>query len=384
MRHLLLATIEDPHDPKSWSGTPYNMLKSLERNFDQVSVLSSQVPKRSLLGTSLRLILGWKKYPLWMTNTALKAYAKRLEKAVEEKQPDAVLCISSQHLVYARDLGRPIFMISDAPWMAYKKAYQDYEELPLLSNKYAEQEAAVARKISSVIYPTPWACKEAEVRFGIAKDKVKLLPFGANSYCTDSDEQVLQRIRQRKLDQLNFLFIGKDWDRKGGPLALAVIKMLNERGINATVHVIGCNPVVPTDIQKNVRVHGYLSPSQPEGRRQIEDAFTQADFLLVPSRAECFGLVFAEAQSYGLPCISLNSHGIPGVVEDKKTGLLFCPVAPSDQIAEAIIRLTKNRLAYLEMAIEARMKFANDLNWTTFGSELHTLIAKSVNGSYEH
>jgi glycosyltransferase involved in cell wall biosynthesis len=384
MRHLLLVTVEDPHNPKSWSGTPYNMLKSLQENYERVSVLSSQVPKRSLLGTFLRLILGRKKYPLWMTNAALKAYAKRLKEAVEEKQPDAVLCISSQHLVYAGQLGRPIFMISDAPWIAYKKAYKDYEELPLLSNKYAKQEAAVAKKISGVIYPTPWACKEAEVRFGIAEDKVKLLPFGANSHCTDSDEQVLQRIGQRKLDQLNFLFIGKDWDRKGGPLALDVIKKLNENRINATLHVIGCNPVIPTDIQKNIRVHGYLSPSRPEDRLRMVNAFTQADFFLVPSRAECFGLVFAEAQSYGLPCISLNSHGIPGVVEDKETGLLFCSLAQAGQIADAIIRLIKDRPAYLEMAIAARVRFTNDLNWTTFGSRLHTLIARSAGDSNEH
>jgi glycosyltransferase involved in cell wall biosynthesis len=374
MRHLLLVTVEDPHDPKSWSGTPYNILKSLEDNFDQVSVLSSHVPKRNLFGAALRWILGRKKYPLWMTNTALKAYAKRLDETIKRTQPDAILSISSQHLIYAKDLGLPVFMISDAPWIAYKEAYRDYEELPLFSSKYAKQEAAVARKISGVIYPTPWACKEAEMRFGITADKVKLLPFGANSYCASSDEQIFRRIRQRELNQLNFLFIGKDWDRKGGPLALDVVTMLNESGLSATLHIIGCNPQIEANSLRYVRLHGYLSPSKQEDCRKLAEAFSHADFFLVPSFAECFGLVFAEAQSYGLPCISLNNHGIPGVVENKKTGLLFDSFTPAERIADEIIQLIRDRPAYLEMAIAARMKFTKDLNWTSFGNRLRALI----------
>lgn len=65
MRHILLVTVENPHDPKSWSGTPYNILKSLQSQFDKVSVLSSPVPKKSLFNSFLRLILGRNTYPLW-------------------------------------------------------------------------------------------------------------------------------------------------------------------------------------------------------------------------------------------------------------------------------------------------------------------------------
>jgi glycosyltransferase involved in cell wall biosynthesis len=339
MHHLLLVTVEDPHNPKSWSGTPFNMLKALEKNFDQVSVLSSQVPKRNLFGAALRSIFGRKKYPLWMTNFALKAYAKRMDATIKEKRPDVVLCISSQHLIFAKELDLPVFMISDAPWIAYKSAYKDYEALPLLSSKYAEKEAAVAKRISGVIYPTPWACKEAEARFCVPKEKIHLLPFGANSYCASSDDQVFYSIRQRKLQQLNFLFVGKDWDRKGGPLALEVVRLLNERGLTSTLQIVGCRPELSTKNLRYVRLHGYLSPADPEDCKKLVGAFSQADFFLVPSLAECFGLVFAEAQSYGLPCISLNNHGIPGVVEDKETGLLFESATPAGRIADAIIQL---------------------------------------------
>jgi len=375
MRHLLLATVENPHDPKAWSGTPFNMLKALERNFDQVTVVSSPVPKRNWFDSILRLILGRKRYPLWMTTTALRAYGKRLDEAVQHARPDAILSISSQHLIYAKAHDMPVFMISDAPWIAYKEAYRDFEELPLRSTRYARLEAQAAKKISGVMYPTPWACKEAEVRFGLTAQRIKRLSFGANSHYQGSDEQIVRRIKQRKLEQLSFLFIGKDWIRKGGPLALAIVKELNARGLQVTLHIVGCQPVIPPDYVNHVQVHGYLSPSNPEDCIKMASAFAQADFFLVPSHAECFGLVFAEAQSYGLPCISLTSHGIPGVVDHKKTGLLFEPSVSAKSIADDIVELVESPNRYVEMATAARMKFTNDLNWDLFGRRMYVAIA---------
>jgi len=204
MRHILLVTVEKPHDSKSWSGTPYNILKTLESKFDKLSVLSSPVPKKNLFDSLLRIVLGRNKYPLWMTKYALKAYAKDFDETVRKVQPDAVLCISSQHLVFARKHQLPIFMLSDAPWIAYKEAYQQYESVPLLAKQYAKYESIAANKVTGVIYPTPWACEQAKQRFDIDFTKVHLLPFGANRYCSDSDQEIIQNNNNKMLNKLNF------------------------------------------------------------------------------------------------------------------------------------------------------------------------------------
>ena len=375
MRHLLLATVENPHDPKSWSGTPFNILKTLEKNFDRVTVISSPVPERTWLDSVLRLILGRERYPLWMTSTALKAYGKRLDEAVQHVRPDAILSISSQHLIYAKVHGIPTFMISDAPWITYKEAYRDFEKLPLLAKHYARLEALATKKLTGVMYPTPWACEEAEIKFGMPTQKIKQMPFGANSHFPGSDAQIFSRIEHKKLGQLNFLFIGKDWERKGGPLALAIVKDINARGYKTVLQIIGCTPAIPSDSLKQVQVLGYLSPDNTEDCGKMANAFAQADFLLVPSQAECFGLVFAEAQSYGLPCISLTSYGIPGVVEHKNTGLLFEPFVSAKSIADEIFEVVETPNRYVEMATAARLKFTNDLNWELFGRRMFAAIA---------
>ena len=372
--HLLLATVEDPEDPKAWSGTPFHMLRALQAHFARVTVLSTPKPQRGLLQAALRLLLGPQRYPLWMTRPALQNWAQRLQAAVAQHRPDAVLCISSQHLVHAPPMDLPVFMVSDAPWMAYKHAYQAYDALPLLASQYAQLEATAARRISGVIYPTPWACAEATARFGLAPEQVDCIALGANRLCADTDAQVQARIHSKIESPLGFLYVGKDWERKGGPLAVQTVRELNRLGCPCSLTIIGCTPEVAAPDAAHVRVLGFLSPDQAQHQKRLQTAFEQAHFFLVPSHAECFGLVFAEAQSYGLPCVALSSHGVPGVVDHGATGLLFAADTSAATIATQILALAQDRSAYQAMALAARAKFTRELNWEAFGQRMHQRI----------
>jgi glycosyltransferase involved in cell wall biosynthesis len=265
--------------------------------------------------------------------------------------------------------------------MAYKMAYRDYEALPMLANQHARQEAAAAQRISGVIYPTPWACSEAMTRFDLGANRVDRIALGANRFCSDATEQVLSRIRHQATSPLNFLFIGKDWDRKGGPLALQIVRQLNQRGCNSRLVIIGCRPDIGPEDASHVLLQGFLSPTKPEDVRSMQLAFEEAHFFLVPSHAECFGLVFAEAQSYGLPCISLTNHGIPGVVDSGVTGLLFEPGTAVTGMVDRVLALVHDRGAYETMANAARMKFDNELNWRAFGVRIHQKMVAACNAS---
>lgn len=376
--HLLLATVEDPHDPRSWSGTAFHLRQALEASFDRVTVLSSPRPERSLMNTLPRAVLGREKYPLWISPTALRAYARRLEQAMADHQPDAVLCVSSQHLVHLKPTPLPVFMFSDAPWMAYMEAYRDYDPLPLRGPAFAREEAAAARRITGVIYPSPWACSEAKQRFGLPADRVHLIPMGANQHCTLDDDAVAGLIARRCQGALHLLFIGKDWERKGGPYAVEAVRQLRIGGVDARLTVIGCHPPLSADDSAFVTVHGFLASSVPADREKLTRAFEQADFFILPSRAECYGLVFAEAQSYGLPCLGFDAHGVPGVVAHGETGLLFPPDLPAHEAANQVLALTLDLARYRRMATLARQRYLQVLNWSAFGKSARELVTRHV------
>src|ERR1700733_15895146 len=126
LQHLLLATLEDPYNPRSWSGTPYNMRVALEAKVDKLSVLSSLKPKRTPVDAGLRVLLGGKppRYPLYLTAAAQKQFAKETLQAIEKFKPDAMLTISSHCVVRMGVPPVPTIMFSDAPWISYKETYR--------------------------------------------------------------------------------------------------------------------------------------------------------------------------------------------------------------------------------------------------------------------
>ena len=47
--------------------------------------------------------------------------------------------------------------------------------------------------------------------------------------------------RRRGTDICRLLFLGVDWHRKGGDIALAVAELLNQKGIRTELDIVGCN-----------------------------------------------------------------------------------------------------------------------------------------------
>ena len=377
MSHLLLATVENPHDPKSWSGTAFHLREALEGSFERVTVLSNPVPRKHPLDSAIRLLAGRDRYPLWMTRHALHGYAAALRRAIAQHRPDAVLCLSSQHLALLGPCEVPTFMVSDAPWMAYKDAYAAYDPRPWRAKAFARLEAQAARHTRAVIYPSPWACREAQERFALPASRVVLAPFGANRHCERNDLEVSGMIERRLNGPVRLLFVGKDWERKGGPLALATVRALRGQGVDARLTIVGCRPPLEPGEKRYVDVLGFLSAADPAQARLLERAFIKSDLFILPSKAECYGLVFAEAQSYGLPCVALNVHGVPGVVESGITGLLFEPGEAAHTLASGIRALALDPLRYRTMARSARLRFRRELNWQAFGIRVHTVVTQA-------
>ena len=137
--------------------------------------------------------------------------------------------------------------------------------------------------------------------------KIYVLPFGASvaiEHTMQDVEAWAKKKRQERQRGCNLLFLGVDWIRKGGPLAIEAAKILNGRGVPTTLTVVGCQP--PVEVPDFVRVLGFISKSTAEGRGRIKELLQESDFLILPSEAEAAGVVFCEASAFGfLPCHSL-------------------------------------------------------------------------------
>lgn len=147
--------------------------------------------------------------------------------------------------------------------------------------------------------------------YGIAANKVSAIGAGASARPDCPVDISLARSARR-----NILFVGVDWERKGGPEMIEAFKELRRHLPDATLTIIGCSPDVKVD---GVEVLGRLPLSE------LPDYFHKASCFCMPSRVEPFGIVFLEAMQFGLPVVSTTAGDIGAIVQDGRTGRLCAP-----------------------------------------------------------
>lgn len=380
LKHLLLATLEDPYDVRSWSGIPFNMRLALENKVDRLTVISRLKPKRTPVNVALRVALGARRWPLYLTAAAQAQFAKETLHAIDTFRPDAMLTISS-HCMVGMDDPPPIpsFMFTDAPWIAWKETYREFESLPLLGKRFARLEAKAAERYTGLIFSSDWAMREALRLYGAPASKLYSFPMGAG-WVPDLDRrQIIAHIENRPSDRLDLLYVGKDWTRKGGPLAVEVATTLKAVGVpNVCLHVVGCEPEIPLEAREVVRVHGFLSAKDVKQSETLKNLFLKSHFMIVPTQAECFGLIFAEAQAFGLPTISRRVQAVPSIVLDDETGILESADAPAQRYVERILGVIQDRQRYKQIAIAARDRFEKLLNWEKFAENVVEAITRNL------
>jgi glycosyltransferase involved in cell wall biosynthesis len=171
------------------------------------------------------------------------------------------------------------------------------------------------------------------------------------------------------------LFLGIDWDRKGGPLALEVAQTLVARGVPTELHIAGCEPPLSAMPAFVVR-HGFIDKRDAAGAAKIDELLASAHFLLLPSRAECFGLVFLEASSVGVPSLAAQVGGVPSAVRNDRNGRLFPLDAPASEYGDYIINVMAETGAYERLARSSYAEYREHLTWDRAAAEVRDLLAR--------
>lgn len=100
-------------------------------------------------------------------------------------------------------------------------------------------------------------------------------------------------------------------------------------------------------------------------QKNIPEILAQLDLLvLATTTQEAFGRVVIEAQAAGVPVVATSVGGVVDIIEDGKNGLLV-PAADPQAMAEAVIRLLRDRNLSADISEEAykkvREKYTLDL-----------------------
>ena len=162
----------------------------------------------------------------------------------------------------------------------------------------AEKVASIINGSEAVITWTNYA-KEGFIKDGVDKHKIFVVPLPSEIKCN-----------KKAHEGFNILFVGRDFYRKGGDIAIAIYKRLVEKHKNVRLIYVGKAYVKDEGI---VHYEGLPRPV-------LESLYEISDLMVYPSRDEAYGLAALEALSHGVPVISSSLPSLKEIVSNGEDG----------------------------------------------------------------
>ena len=122
--------------------------------------------------------------------------------------------------------------------------------------------------------------------YGVDPARIHLIPSG-----TKVPESVPRRSAG---ERLRLLFVGGQFDRKGGPVLLDA---LDGADFPYELHVVTKSEV---EARESVTVHAAIDPGSP----QLDELYARSDVFVLPTEADASPHVILEAMAARLPVIS--------------------------------------------------------------------------------
>jgi len=376
-KKIIFLSHRTPLDKRNWSGTMFNMHQEMIKKGYEVEWMSSELFTEKE-NNWFEKIAKWNEKIFNRTfnrhHTILKAkiISKRIQKLLSKKDFDILFVPAGINEITYLKIKQPIVYLNDILFHQHIQYYPAFTGLGWLSKKtlhYIEKKAL--DNASAIILPSEWSIEAAQSYYHIPEKKLHLLRFGPNLEVPEKLELTTNHTSEKVTHTL--LFLGVDWKRKGGDIAFEAVKILNEKGINAKLKVIGCIPPVQGDFME---VIPFLDKNKSEDLEQLKKEISSSDLLFLPTRAECYGIVFCEASAFGIPSITTATGGVTSIIKDNINGFALPEKASSEEYAEIIEKIIYDPEKMLSLKKSSRDRYENDLTWEKWGKQLDEILKK--------
>lgn len=120
----------------------------------------------------------------------------------------------------------------------------------------------------------------------------------------------------------NILFMGRDFARKGGDVAIGAFRKLDVPGCRmlyvGRVDAEGQRKLVREDPR-------IVHLDRPSGKELGEEVWPVIDIMALPTRADAFAVTVVDAMRRGIPVVTTRLPAIAEAVEDGRSGFLSAP-----------------------------------------------------------
>lgn len=378
-RKILIGVISpyNPKDRKAASGTNYKIIEALENQGAEILwIQSTHTFFWKFLEKVLRRIYNiFSSKTFYFRFTSIGAYLEShtLNKTLLNKC-DVIFASFSSPSCYKLDFPKkPIIYLSDATWHQLQNYYFT-NNADIVVRDGDKIESYILNKADAIIGSSSWMIDSAINYYQQKRDKMYLVHFGAN---IDNKDAIYRPFVYN--GHLNLLFIGVDWIRKGGEIAVETTVWLNKHGIPSTLNIIGIEKLPKTvSLLDCIKHHGTLNKNIPEQYKLLVEYMSKCHILLLPTKAECSAIVFCESASMGLPTYTHRTGGTADYIVDGYTGRLL-EIGATGKDFGIKIKQDLQKGLLVKMSHNAHVRYKEFLNWESWGNKVSEIINNIIN-----
>jgi glycosyltransferase involved in cell wall biosynthesis len=253
--------------------------------------------------------------------------------------------------------------VSDAVWLR-----------PSEFDAIRRRETEIYRNASVVMTISEYLRRSFIDHFGLPDDRVCTVGAGPN---LDLSRVPLPRATPRD-GVPTVLFVGKQFERKGGPLLLEAFQRVRACRADARLIIIG--PPTSPSLGPGVEWLGNLDKNKPDDWAQLVAAYQAADVFCLPSLFEPFGIVILEAMFFGLPCVGTTAWAIPEMIADGETGYTV-PRDDAAALADRLSELLADRPRAHRMGLAGRRRAEERFSWTGVAARMGERLQRCLPAS---
>jgi glycosyltransferase involved in cell wall biosynthesis len=164
------------------------------------------------------------------------------------------------------------------------------------------------------------------------------------------------------------LFVGIEWERKGGPQLVEAFKQVLKDYPNAKLKIIGCSPDINLP---NCTILGRLP------LEEVAKHFAAAAVFCMPTRNEPFGVVFLEAFAHRLPVVGSPVGALPEFIENGVSGYLV-PLSDGAQLAARLKGLIGSPAKCKRFGEAGYMRMRDGYTWQHAGRQIANRIRREL------